>query len=86
MDALRQRWTTLKTYRRCRSLWNEYKRVCDEDDFQLVASKLTAFLDSFQVSYSDLIGFASGSRDLDTIFGDCSEVLLNLLTLVERCV
>jgi hypothetical protein len=52
-----------------------------------VATKLTAFLDSFQVSYGDLIGFANGtgSRDLDHIFGDCSEVLINLLTLVERC-
>ena len=78
------KWQTLKTYRRCKNLWNEYKKVCEHDDFELVASKLTAFLDSFQVSYGDLIGAASGSLDLDTIFGDLSDVLLNLLTLVER--
>jgi hypothetical protein len=36
-------------------------------DFQLVASKLIAFLDSFQVSYTDLASQANGKLDLDKV-------------------
>jgi hypothetical protein len=27
LASLSHKWATLKTYRRCRNLWNEYKRV-----------------------------------------------------------
>ena len=61
-------------------------------DPSVVYTKLNTFLDSFQDSFKD---FAPGgtqgnevspgtSIDVDSVFGDCKDILLNLLDLVER--
>jgi hypothetical protein len=55
---------------------------------QSVAVKLTAFLDSFQSAYqewSDNGVINSSAFSLDRIYGDLSDVLVNLLEMIDRC-
>lgn len=53
-------------------------------------TKLDAFLDSFQNSFKDLVqgneqgGVNPHNVDLDSLFGDCKDILMTLLELVER--
>jgi len=84
MQTVKKKWQMLKTYHRVRKLWNEYKEVAQIDDFTLVTEKLSAFLDQFVSSYRDLAPEENFSIDLDKIYGDCSQILLNLLDLVEK--
>ncbi|GAM25725.1 hypothetical protein SAMD00019534_089000 [Acytostelium subglobosum LB1] len=84
-NTLRNKWTKHVTARRIRSLWTEYTKVAEIKDPSLMTIKLNHFLDSFQESYKDML--ESGqikSIDLDKIFGDCSDILVSLLDLVER--
>ncbi len=50
----------------------------------IVGSKLNEFLDSFVVSYQDLMTDPNVKINLDKIYGDCSQILLNLVDMVER--
>jgi hypothetical protein len=61
-------------------------------DTSIVYTKLNTFLDSFRNSFNDLVpGGSQGNEvgpgasiDVDSLFGDCKDILLNLLDLVER--
>eukprot|EP01132_Coremiostelium_polycephalum_P007664 gene7664-9429_t len=84
-NTLKSKWTKHITARRIRNLWSEYLKVADIKDAGIMTKKLNNFLDSFQDTYKELV--ESGqikSIDLDKIFGDCSDILVALLDLVER--
>ena len=49
----------------------------------LKCAKLSDFLDSFQLAYKELQNKEHGP-DLDNFFGDCSDILIALLDLVDR--
>lgn len=50
-----------------------------------MVQKLNKFLDSFQETYKELVDSGQiNSFDLDKFFGDCSDILVSLLDLVER--
>ncbi|ORY01541.1 hypothetical protein K493DRAFT_334919 [Basidiobolus meristosporus CBS 931.73] len=54
---------------------------------ELMVQKLNAFLDSFQYAYNEWN--ASGAMltqdfSLDKLYGDCTEVLMNLLNIIDR--
>ncbi|EFA76742.1 hypothetical protein PPL_09493 [Heterostelium album PN500] len=84
-NTLRNKWTKHVTARRIRNLWNEYTKVAEIKDPNLVTLKLNNFLDSFQESYKELLDSGQiKTIDLDKIFGDCSDILVSLLDLVER--
>ena len=80
-------WRKYRTYKRVQNLWNEYKEVAQNDlsrhDVKLVTSKLGAFLDFFQQSYVDFKA-AGHEVSLESFYGDCSEVLVSLLDLVDK--
>ncbi len=82
-------WRKYRTYKRVQNLWNEYKEVAQNDlsrhDVKLVTSKLGAFLDYFQQSYVDFKA-AGHEVSLESFYGDCSEVLVSLLDLVDMWV
>ncbi|KAK9728054.1 hypothetical protein K7432_001370 [Basidiobolus ranarum] len=87
MNSVRQKWAMRKTYRRIQKCWEEYKAVSDKDDVELMVQKLNAFLDSFQNAYNEWS--ASGAMltsdfSLDKLYGDCTEVLMNLLNTIDR--
>ncbi|CAB4395559.1 unnamed protein product [Rhizophagus irregularis] len=87
MATLRQKWAIHRTYRRIQNCWQEYLSVSDKDDVQLMIQKLENFLDIFQEAYKEWS--ASGiiiptDFSLDKIYGDCSEVLVNLLNTIDR--
>lgn len=85
METVKKKWRMLKTYRRIRTLWNEYKQVAQIDDFTLVTTKLNEFLDFFVDAYKEASSDSTQIKiDLDRIYGDCSQILLNLVDLVER--
>jgi hypothetical protein len=58
--------------------------IAHNRDTSVVFTKLDAFLDSFRDSFHDLQLEDSNGLDLDRFFGDCSEILMKLLDLVER--
>lgn len=61
-------------------------------DTSVVYTKLNTFLDSFRDSFNDFVpGGGQGNEvgptssvDVDSLFGDCKDILLSLLDLVER--
>ncbi len=56
-------------------------------DMHIVIAKLSAFLDSFQSAYkewSDSGAINASSLSLDRIYGDLSEVLVNIVDLIDR--
>lgn len=89
MEVVKKKWQKFKTYRRVRKLWNEYKAVAqiESKDISIVWAKLNAFLDDFVVSYKDLANDPNSQGfnvNLDKIYGDCSQILLSLLDVVEK--
>jgi hypothetical protein len=60
------------------------KLTIDYSDVTVVGAKLNEFLDSFVLSYQDLMDEPNVKINLDKIYGDCSEILLNLMDMVER--
>ena len=91
-------WRKYRTYTRVQSLWQEYKEVAlvelnkDSKDGRLVlvSQKLRAFLDGFQSAYHEFksefskSSSASANSALNAFYGDCTELLLSLLELVDR--
>jgi hypothetical protein len=58
-------------------------------DLDLVVSKLSDFLDSFQNAYNEWCAsgvLSAPEISLDKIYGDCTDVLVNLLNIVDRYV
>lgn len=53
-------------------------------DFSIVGAKLNEFLNEFVLSYQDLINQKDFQINLDKIYGDCSQILLNLFEMVEK--
>jgi hypothetical protein len=89
MEVVKKKWQKFKTYRRVRKLWNEYKAVAqiESKDISIVWAKLNAFLDDFVVSYKDFANDPNNQGfnvNLDKIYGDCSQILLSLLDVVEK--
>ncbi|CAJ0630288.1 15412_t:CDS:2, partial [Entrophospora sp. SA101] len=85
MATLRQKWAIHRTYRRIQNCWQEYIAVSDKDDVQLMVQKLEDFLDTFQNAYKEwsACGITSDVA-LDKLYGDCTEVLVNLLNTIDR--
>ena len=91
-------WRKYRTYTRVQRLWQEYKEVAlvelskDSHDGRLVlvSQKLRAFLDGFQGAYHEFKSEFSKSSStttnsaLSAFYGDCTELLLSLLELVDR--
>lgn len=89
-----QTWRKYRTYTRVQRLWQEYKDVAQmelnnkDGRLVLVSQKLSAFLEAFQSAYNDFKNEFSksttSSSALNAVYGDCSELLLSLLELVDR--
>lgn len=82
-------WRKYRTYKRVTKLWLEYKEAAQNEvskhDVTLITSKLSAFLDTFQQSYVEFKA-AGHEVSLESFYGDCSEVLVSLLDLVDKSV
>eukprot|EP00960_Hanusia_phi_P055307 762934-Hanusia_phi.AAC.2 len=83
MRKLRELWRQHNKYRRCKKLWEEYQAVMGDVSVSLKCAKLSDFLDSFQQAFQELQK-AENRPDLDNFFGDCSDILIALLDLVDR--
>ena len=86
-------WRKYNTYKRVQSLWTDYKEVAQTElsksdgRLVLVSQKLSAFLEAFQSAYHEFkseFSKSSSSSSLNAFYGDCSELLLSLLELVDR--
>lgn len=87
-------WRKYTTYKRVQRLWADYKEVAQTElnksdgRLVLVSQKLSAFLEAFQSAYhefkSEFSKSSSSSTALNAFYGDCSELLLSLLELVDR--
>ncbi|KAF9364320.1 hypothetical protein BGX34_001906 [Mortierella sp. NVP85] len=56
-------------------------------DVQTVAQKLTAFLDTFDEAYQEMIPQAEAEEmemTIERVYGDCSEIMTTLFNAVER--
>ncbi len=56
----------------------------DKARLEVKLDKLSAFLDSFQQTYAEFKSTSNHGVSLDSFYGDCSEVLVSLLDLVDR--
>ena len=54
-------------------------------DTEIARQKLTVFLDSFQIAYKEW-GFEEPGFTLDRIYGDCTEVLISILNIIDKFV
>jgi hypothetical protein len=89
-----QTWRKYRTYTRVQRLWQEYKDVAQielnskDGRLVLVSQKLSTFLEAFQSAYNEFKNEFSKSTTsnsaLNAVYGDCSELLLSLLELVDR--
>ena len=89
-------WRKYRTYTRVQRLWQEYKEVAQTElakqdgRLVLVSQKLRAFLEGFQSAYHEFkaefskASSSSNNSALKAFYGDCSELLLSLLELVDR--
>ena len=71
-------------------LWSRYRAVACLDDQHAVYQRLSAFLESFRAFYAELATADEGGGEegasLDHLYGDCTEILYELIDYVERCV
>ena len=75
-------------------LWQEYKEVAQAElsksdgRLVLVSQKLSNFLEAFQSAYTEFKSEfdkpSSKSSSLQAFYGDCSELLLSLLEIVDH--
>jgi len=74
-----------KTSKRIRKLWEEYVSVAKlkDMDMKLIETKLSAFAEQFQVAFTSMVP-QDAAPVLDRIYGDCTEMLLKLLELVDK--
>ncbi|KAJ1469652.1 hypothetical protein T484DRAFT_2146896 [Baffinella frigidus] len=84
-------WRKYRTYKRVQSLWQEYQEIARQEmgkengQLALVSQKLSVFLDSFQIAYRDFKESGRGAGlSLESLFGDCTEMLVALLELVDK--
>jgi len=70
-----------------RKLWERYHEVAELDDQHEITLRLGAFLSSFREAYAAQHpgGEATNQRDIDSLYGDCTDILHNLLAYVDRC-
>jgi hypothetical protein len=68
-------------------LWARYRAVACLDDQHVEYQRLSAFLESFRAFYAAADGEQSADTDdmLDRLYGDCTEILHELLDYIERC-
>ncbi|KAI8051498.1 hypothetical protein BDF22DRAFT_744509 [Syncephalis plumigaleata] len=89
MQTVRQKWQQYKTYQRLQRLWEEYLLASNRDEFHAMAIQLDEFLEAFQEAYNEqvqaMLSVHVNTR-LDKIYGDCSEIVVNLLYTIERIV
>ena len=80
-------WRKYRTYSRVQALWHEYKALakCEMTRLDIKLDKLSAFLDSFQQAYAEFKTPLGCGVSLDSFYGDCSDMLVSLLDLVDRC-
>ncbi|RKP11214.1 hypothetical protein THASP1DRAFT_27053, partial [Thamnocephalis sphaerospora] len=87
MQTVRQKWQLYRTYQRLQRCWEEYLLVSGQDgDAVVVRERLCEFLDTFSTAHADWMqaGVSAGvGAPLDKFYGDCSEVVVNLLFTVE---
>ena len=87
-------WRKYRTYTRVKRLWQEYKEVAQAEltksdgRLVLVSQKLSIFLEAFQSAYTEFKSEfdkpSSKSSSLQAFYGDCSELLLSLLEIVDH--
>lgn len=53
-------------------------------DVDQARKKLLDFLESFQTAYQQSAGSDSGAFSLDKLYGDCTELFLNLLDTIDK--
>lgn len=78
MKAVKRKWAIHQTYQRIQKLWEEYKQVSDAADLELVAGKLSKFLDGLKTAFEQWNG-ADIPLDKNSDFG---EIFVNLVQLL----
>ncbi|KAI9596475.1 hypothetical protein BDF19DRAFT_421513 [Syncephalis fuscata] len=89
MQTVRQKWQLYKTYQRLQRLWEEYLLASSQEESPAMTVQLNEFLTAFEEAYAEWTQVSLSthiSATLDKLYGDCSEILVNLLYTIERVV
>ena len=73
-----------KAYKRARRLWEEYLEVSELRDKVEADQRLSTFLDNFKQSYAELSAGPEERETLDSIFGECTDILQSLLAMLDK--
>eukprot|EP01028_Stygiella_incarcerata_P004223 TRINITY_DN1903_c0_g1_i1.p1 TRINITY_DN1903_c0_g1~~TRINITY_DN1903_c0_g1_i1.p1 ORF type:complete len:2202 (+),score=582.27 TRINITY_DN1903_c0_g1_i1:364-6969(+) len=82
IQTLKQKLLLRRTYKRLKSLWDEYERLTHLRDKEAAVSKLREFLDAFLTSYS--MFEQTQGVELERIYDESSEVILHILDFIEK--